>query len=694
MHYGLSSGAPGPLGATFDGTGVNFALFSAHAERVELCLFDETGQQELQRITLPERTGDIWHGYLEGASAGLIYGYRVHGPYAPRQGHRFNPNKLLIDPYARALKGKLHWCDEILGYQAGRSDADLSFDPRESAPFVPKSMVVAPDLSGLAHARPGHDWIDTVIYEAHVVGLTQTHPAVAADARGSFAGVASPPIIEHLQRIGITAIELLPIQAFVYEHPVARRGMHNYWGYNTLGFFAPHVPYLGTAPNPYGFKAMVERLHEAGIEVILDVVYNHTAESEEIGPTLAYRGLDNASYYWLREDDPRYYVNVTGTGNSFNLKHPRVRGLVIDSLRYWADVMGVDGFRFDLATTLIRDGDHFATPGGFLDAIADDPVLSGLKLIAEPWDVGPGGYKVGAFPNGWAEWNDKFRDTVRAFWRGDERILPELAGRLLGSADLFEHDPVRNCTRPAWTSVNFVTAHDGFTLADLVSYERKHNEANGEGNRDGTDQNYSAHYGVEGPTDDPEIRALRLRQMKNMLATLLVAQGTPMLLMGDELGRSQGGNNNAYVQDNATSWIDWPSLGDEAHALTAFVEQLAGLRRAHPQLRSAGFKHGAQLSNGLRDVAWLRPDGEVMQVDHWNDPGNRSMTVMLCAENEPSLALMLNAGTDAVTFRLPGNSDDVWQVLVSTAEIKAHRFNAGEPITLDARSLLLGEKSA
>ncbi|WP_137391865.1 glycogen debranching protein GlgX [Rhodoligotrophos defluvii] len=694
MNDGLTSGVPAPLGATFDGAGVNFALFSANGERVELCLFDAEGERELRRLDLPERTGDIWHGYLEGARPGLVYGYRVHGPYDPQRGHRFNPNKLLIDPYARALRGSLRWRDEILGYQAGSPEADLSFDTRDSAPFVPKSVVVAPNLAGLSHPRPHHPWTDTIIYEAHVVGLSKTHPAVPGAQQGTFAGVASPAIIEHLVKLGVTAIELLPIQAFVDEHPVARRGMHNYWGYNTLAFFAPHPPYLGAAPNPYGFKAMVERLHEAGIEVILDVVYNHTAESEEIGPTLAFRGLDNASYYWLRDDDPRYCVNVTGTGNSFNVKHPQVRQLVIDSLRYWTDVMGVDGFRFDLATTLIRDGSSFAVPGGFLDMVASDPILSRRKLIAEAWDVGPDGYRVGFFPPGWAEWNDRFRDTVRAFWRGDEHILPELAGRLLGSADMFEHDIAQNPTRPAWTSVNFITAHDGFTLADLVSYERKHNEANGEGNRDGTDRNFSANYGVEGPTDDPEIRAVRSRQMRNMLATLLLAQGTPMLLMGDELGRSQNGNNNAYVQDNATSWIDWPGLTEEGRALIGFVASLTALRRAHPQLRSDRFKHGFSLSNGLRDVAWLRPDAQPMQIEDWSDPAARSITVVFAAEDEPPLALMLNASADAQQFRLPAGIAAQWTILLDTAETGLSTVAGGEQFGLAPRALLLAEKSA
>ncbi|MGF7160715.1 glycogen operon protein [Rhodoligotrophos appendicifer] len=683
--YRISTGAPAPLGATFDGSGVNFALFSAHADKVELCLFDSSGEREVARLVLPGRTGDVWHGALPDAEVGQLYGYRVHGPYDPHRGHRFNPNKLLVDPYAKALHGSLQWTDEVFGFQRGSPEADLSYDTRDSAAYVPKCRVIDPAFSWGDHKAPGHAWTDTVLYEAHVGGLTMLHPELGPDERGTFDGVGSSAIIEHLVKLGITSVELLPVHAFVDEFALFQRGLANYWGYNTLGFFAPHGPYLGPSQNPNRFKTMVNRLHDAGIEVILDVVFNHTAETEEIGPTLSFRGIDNASYYWLREDDPRYYVNVTGTGNSFNVRHPQVRQLVVDSLRYWTDVMGVDGFRFDLASTLIRDGDGFDTSGGFLQAVTQDPVLAKVKMIAEPWDVGPDGYKVGAFPPGWAEWNDRFRDTVRAFWRGDERIVPELAGRLLGSADLFDH-----AGRKAWTSVNFITAHDGFTLKDLVSYEGKHNEANGEGNRDGNDNNFSANYGVEGPTSDLTIRDVRDRQVRNMLATLLVSQGTPMLLMGDELGRTQQGNNNSYAQANALNWIDWPNVGDAGRSLQSFVAQLTELRRLRPLLRSPDFKHGTEISPGVRDVVWLRPDGGEMETENWVDPIAHSLGVRLAATGEPDLYLMMNASTTDVDFTLPVGPS--WTVLLRTGEEEpGQHLSGGERLYVQNRSFVIVE---
>ncbi len=538
----IREGLPYPLGATWDGLGVNFALYSAHATKVELCLFDDRGR-EIERIALPEYTDEIWHGYLPDARPGQLYGYRVYGPYAPDAGHRFNPNKLLLDPYAKQLVGELKWAPALFGYTIGHKDADLSFDRRDSAAYMPKCAVIDPAFTWGKDQRPQTPWDSTVIYETHLRGTTMRHPSVPEAWRGTFSGLKVDEVVEHIKRLGMTAVELLPVHAFVDDEYLLKQGLRNYWGYNTIGFFAPHPRYMATR-TVSEFKQMVARLHSAGLEVILDVVYNHTAEGNELGPTLSFKGIDNASYYRLAEDR-RFYINDTGTGNTFDLTNAGALRMVNDSLRYWVAEMHVDGFRFDLATILGREHHGFDPKGGFLDACRQDPLLSQVKLIAEPWDVGPGGYQVGAFPPGWSEWNDKFRDNVRAFWRGDEGQLAELATRLTGSADLFHH----RGRRPT-ASVNFVTAHDGFTLHDLVSYAHKHNEANGEHNRDGSDNNISANYGVEGETDDEQINALRLRQMRNMLATLLLSQGTPMLLAGDEFGRSKGGNNNTYFQDN------------------------------------------------------------------------------------------------------------------------------------------------
>ncbi|HSQ04334.1 MAG TPA: glycogen debranching protein GlgX, partial [Burkholderiales bacterium] len=505
----LSEGLSDPLGATWDGLGVNFALFSAHATKVELCLFDARGERELERITLPEFTDEVWHGYLPDARPGTVYAYRVHGPYEPENGHRFNPHKLLLDPYAKDLVGKLEWADELFGYQLGSPTADLTFDERDSARFMPKCRVVDPAFTWGRERRPHVAWERTIIYEAHVRGFTIKHPAVPAESRGTYAGLAAPEVVHYLRSLGITAIELLPVQASVVARSLIEKKLTNYWGYDTIGFFAPN-PYYAATGSSGEFKEMVARLHDAGIEVILDVVYNHTPEGNELGPTLAFKGIDNASYYRLMPDQPRYYINDTGTGNTLNLSHPRVLQMVTDSLRYWATEMHIDGFRFDLATILAREPYGFDQGGGFLDSCRQDPVLSKMKLIAEPWDIGPGGYQVGQFPPGWAEWNDQFRDTVRAYWRGDEGKAADLATRLTASGDWFNKRG-----RKPWASVNFITAHDGFTLNDLVSYNDKHNEANGEDNRDGHSHNLSCNYGVEGPTGDPAIRALRLRQMRN-----------------------------------------------------------------------------------------------------------------------------------------------------------------------------------
>ncbi|MGH7041603.1 MAG: glycogen debranching protein GlgX, partial [Acetobacteraceae bacterium] len=562
VHEGL----PFPLGATWDGLGVNFSLFSAHADKVELCLFDDRGERELDRIELPEYTNEIFHGYLPDTRPGTLYGYRVHGPYAPAEGHRFNPNKLLLDPYAKAHVGRLRWDPACFGYTIGAADADLSFDARDSAPFMPKCRVIDPSFTWGRERRPEVPWERTIVYELHVKGYTKLHPAVPENLRGTYAGLGQKEVVDYIRSLGVTSVELLPVHTFVDGSYLLDKGLSNYWGYNTIGFFAPDPRYSSIPSFVFSeFKEMVARLHDAGLEVILDVVYNHTAEGNERGPTLSFRGIDNASYYRLTAGDPRHYVNDTGTGNTFNMDHPRVLQMVTDSLRYWVSEMHIDGFRFDLGTILGREAHGFDVSSGFLDACTQDPVLSQVKLIAEPWDIGPGGYQVGGFPPGWAEWNDKFRDTVREFWKGDSGKLSDLATRLAASADAFH----RRGRKP-WASVNFVTAHDGFTLQDLVSYNEKHNEANGEDNRDGTDNNSSWNHGVEGPTEDAAILDLRDRQKRNLLATLLMAQGTPMLLAGDEFGRTQQGNNNAYCQDNEISWVNW-DIDEFNRALIDFV---------------------------------------------------------------------------------------------------------------------------
>ncbi len=549
----LKEGLPYPIGASWDGKGVNFALFSANATKVELCLFDAEGKTELERIVLPEYTDQIFHGWLPDLGPGQVYGYRVHGPYEPENGHRFNPNKLLLDPYARAHVGEVVWDPAIFGYTLGHPDGDLSFDTRDSAPFVPKSVVVDPNFDW--HGQPKRHriaWDRTVFYETHVKGYTKLHPKVPEALRGTYGGLAVPEVLAHIKTIGVTSIELLPIHSFVNDSQLLEKGLTNYWGYNTIGFFAPDPRYAHEPEQSLReFKEMVSGIHEAGLEVILDVVYNHTAEGNERGPTLSFKGIDNASYYRLLPDQKRYYVNDTGTGNTVNLSHPRVIQMVTDSLRYWAEETHVDGFRFDLGTILAREPNGFDNKSGFLKACSQDPTLGTVKLIAEPWDCGPGGYQVGEFPPGWAEWNDKFRDITRDFWKGAAHAA-DLAPRLLASPGEFDHQG-----RKPWACVNFVTAHDGFTLNDAVTYAEKHNDANGEDNKDGSSDNRSDNYGVEGPTDDPAIQAVRARQVRNMLATLLLSQGTPMLVAGDEFARTQGGNNNAYCQDSEISWVNW-----------------------------------------------------------------------------------------------------------------------------------------
>jgi isoamylase len=668
----LREGRPHPRGATWTGLGVNFAIFSAHATKVELCLFDDHAEREIERIELPEFTDEVWHGFLPDARPGTIYGYRVHGPYEPVNGHRFNAHKLLLDPYAKAVVGNLDWNPAVYGYKLESGD-DLTFDDRDSAPFMPRCRVIDPAFTWGEDRPPRTAWERTVIYELHVRGYTKSHPAVPEVFQGTFRGLTEPRVLEHIRSLGVTAVELLPVHTFVNDSNLLDQGLTNYWGYNTLSFFAParryaHVPDFAFAE----FKEMVARFHDAGIEVILDVVYNHTAEGNHLGPTLSFRGIDNVSYYRLLQDDFRHYVNDTGTGNTLNLSHPRVLQMVTDSLRYWVQEMHVDGFRFDLGTILAREHDGFDQGGGFLDSCGQDPVLSSVKLIAEPWDVGPGGYQVGAFPPGWAEWNDRYRDTVRSYWKGDDGKLGDFAARLAGSSDLFN----RRGRKP-WATVNFVTAHDGFTLNDLVSYNDKHNEPNGEDNRDGHDNNQSWNHGAEGPTDDQNIVTLRERQKRNFLSTLLLSQGTPMILAGDEFGRTQSGNNNAYCQDNEVSWIDW-KFDEQGECLIVFTKRLTALRRRYPVLRQSRFLSGIWNEElGLKDATWLTPAGQEMTPDDWHNPTAKCLGILLDGRaqtsgirqrgSEATLLLITNAYHDVVPFILPkvaGGRD--WRRLVDT----------------------------
>jgi glycogen operon protein len=669
----VTEGLPYPLGATWDGLGVNFALFSAHATKVELCIFDDEGKRELRRIELPEYTDEVWHGYLPDARPGTVYAYRVHGPYEPEAGHRFNPNKLLLDPYAKTLIGELAWNDAVFGYTIGSDDEDLSFDTRDSAEFMPKCMVIDPAFTWGRDQSPRIPWERTIAYETHVRGFTRLHPAVPESLRGTFAGLGTREIVDYIRKLGVTSVELLPIHAFINDSMLLDKGLTNYWGYNTIGFFAPDARY-STLHIVNEFKEMVARLHGAGLEVILDVVYNHTAEGNELGPTLSFKGIDNASYYRLMPEQNRYYINDTGTGNTLNLSHPRVLQMVTDSLRYWVQEMHVDGFRFDLATILGREPYGFDHGGGFLDSCRQDPILSSVKLIAEPWDIGPGGYQVGQFPPGWAEWNDKFRDTTRDFWKGDQHTAPGMAARLCASADLFNHRG-----RKPWASVNFITAHDGFTLHDTVSYNEKHNDANGEENRDGHDGNRSWNCGAEGPTDDPEIRELRERQKRNFLATLLLAQGTPMLLAGDEFGRTQQGNNNAYCQDNEISWVNW-DIDAEGRALIEFVRKLTGLRHHYPILRRGRFLTGAYNEElGVKDVSWITTTGAEMAQDDWDNGNTRCFGMLMDGRaqatgirrpaSDDTLLWLLNAHHDVVDFTMPEvNGGGSWASVFDTSE--------------------------
>lgn len=691
-----------PLGATWDGKGVNFALFSENAEKVELCLFNNKGTRELHRVRLPEYTNQIWHCYLPDVRANQLYGYRVYGPYAPERGHRFNHHKLLLDPYAKALHGSFKWTDAHFGYKVGDPKEDLSFDKRNNASAMPKCRVVDTAFTWGQDRPPRKHWHETIIYEMHASGFTINNESIPARYRGTFAGLSDPKIISYLRETGISAVELLPIHAFIDERRLIESQLQNYWGYNTLAFFAPHCAYL-ESDELDEFKTFVHLLHDAGIELLLDVVYNHTAEGNHMGPTLSLRGIDNATYYKLLPEDPRYYMDFTGCGNALNLRRSPVLQMVMDSLRYWVQEMHVDGFRFDLATTLARGVSDFNNHGAFLEAASQDPVLSQVKLIAEPWDVGDNGYQLGAFPPGWAEWNDQYRDVVRRFWKGDEGMVSDLASRITASSDIFN-----NRGRRAWSSINFVTAHDGFTLHDLVSYEKKHNEANQEDNRDGTNANYSANYGHEGETDDPDIQALRLRQKKNFLATLLLSEGTPMITAGDEFGRTQGGNNNAYCQNNEISWVNWSQIEDEDINLREFTRRLIKLRGDHIVFHRYRFFRGEPLAGtSIKDITWLRPDGREKTPEDWENPHSRSLSYLLSGEageyhltarGEPepddTFLVILNAGPEDIQYTLTALEDGLkWRILFDTYwhdSFKYSDFHEDESeITVKGRSFVL-----
>ena len=694
-RFRVTEGSPGSLGPTADANGVNFALYAPNATRVELCLFEPDGKRETARIALPEFTDEVWHGYVHGVVPGQLYGYRVHGPYTPTEGHRFNPHKLLVDPYARLLRGDVQWNPAHFGYvSSGDPDADLSFNDADSAPFMPKCVVIESGISRKSlFASRRRDWqapawTDTIIYEAHVKGLTEINPRVQHRHRGKFAGLGSPNVIDHLVKLGVTTLELMPSQAFCDDSYLVDKGLRNYWGYSTLSYFAPENRYLSTAELTE-IRTAIARLHDAGIEVILDVVYNHTAEGNHRGPTLSFRGIDNAAYYKLAED-PRFYFDTTGCGNTLNVGNPRVLQLVTDSLRYWVQEFGIDGFRFDLASTLARDDRAFFTTSNFLAVLRQDPLLSRVKLIAEAWDLGEDGYQVGNFPPGWAEWNGRYRDDVRAFWRGEDGYLPAVAGGLLGSAQLFD-----KAGRRPWTSVNFITAHDGFTLADVYAYNDKHNDANGEDNNDGHDDNRSWNCGVEGETDAPAILDLRDRMRRNAIATLILSQGTPMLLMGDEQGRTQQGNNNAYCQDNKISWLPWQDISPRNEAFREFTAGLLKLRRSRPLLNQSHFLHGAEVA-GLRDVTWLRADGQEMSPDDWLNGNNKSVCLMLRARHGKPLVMILNAYHEGVMFKVPSSPTGAWKLIVDTEHGTIEPRGAptvdGEVI-VSGRALLLYEGS-
>jgi isoamylase len=715
----LWPGTAYPLGATWDGSGTNFAIFSEAAEQVELCLFEpaaDGGGETETRVGLQEIDGFVWHGYLPGVGPGQRYGYRVHGPYDPARGQRCNAAKLLLDPYGKAVDGDVRWNEALFGYRPGEPASVSSTD---SAAFMPKNVVINPYFDWAGDRSPRRPYHETLIYEAHVRGLTLRHPDVPAQWQGSYLGLSSPAVIEHLTRLGVTAVELMPVHQHVTEGPVKARGLTNYWGYNTIAFLAPHNSY-SRAAEPHGqvaeFKSMVKALHEAGIEVILDVVYNHTAEAGELGPTLSFRGIDNAAYYRLADDDPSVYLDYTGCGNSLNVRHPHALQLIMDSLRYWVEDMHVDGFRFDLASALARELHDVNRLSAFFDLVQQDPVVSQVKLIAEPWDVGDGGYQVGKFPPLWSEWNGKYRDTVRDLWRGRPGTLPDFASRLAGSSDLYE----QSSRRPV-ASVNFVTCHDGFTMRDLVSYNNKHNQANGEGGRDGTDDNRSWNCGVEGPTVDPAVTGLRARQVRNFLVTLFCSQGIPMLTAGDELGRTQGGNNNAYCQDNEVSWVDWSAAAGEA-GLIRFTCELSRLRREHPVFRRRRFFSGQPGPAGtggdpLPDLVWLTPAGHPMTGADWGAAESRALGVFLNGSaitapgtrgervQDDDFVLLFNAAAGPVTFTVPaGNDGEDWLLVLDTGaaaapgvgDSAARTIGAGGALEVAGRStvVLQGQRAA
>jgi isoamylase len=691
-------GRPYPLGATWDGTGVNFALFSENATGVELCLYREDGDaEEAARIKITERTDQVWHCFLPDVRPGQYYGYRVAGPYDPERGHRFNPNKLLIDPYAKAITGAIRWSNHLFAYKVGGTREDLDPDPSNSAGGVPKSVVIDSAFTWEDDRPLGVPYNRTIIYECHVKGMTMRHPEVPPELRGTYLGLCSDPMIEYFQSLGVTALELLPVHQFVVDRHLAERGLTNYWGYNSIGYFAPDVRYAtrGLGNQVYEFKTMVKTLHAAGLEVILDVVYNHTGEGNHLGPTLSLKGIDNSAYYRL-EDNPRFYTDFTGTGNSLNMRHPRTIQLVMDSLRYWVKEMHVDGFRFDLAPVLARELYDVDKLSAFFDIMQQDPTLADVKLIAEPWDVGPGGYQVGNFPVRWTEWNGKYRDAVRKFWKGEKGMVAEMASRMAGSSDIFSASD-----RGVYASINFITAHDGYTLRDLVSYEQKHNEANGENNQDGHNDNVSRNWGAEGETNDPAINDMRFRLMRTFLATLAFSQGVPMLAHGDEMARTQRGNNNAYAQDNELTWVSW-ELTPEQASLQAFTRKLLALRQAHPVLRRRHFFRGAVMEGSKRkDVTWLRPDGKEMHDADWSNAEAQAFGMLIdgMATDEvddrghivsgDTLLLLLNGGDTPVRFTLPTLGEmKIWVVMVDTAKYELPVVRRGR-VTVDPHTLML-----
>ncbi|MGV3704939.1 MAG: glycogen debranching protein GlgX [Arcticibacter sp.] len=703
MNINVYPGSPYPLGATWDGHGVNFALYAENAQEVELCLF-KSGDDHAEdiRIEVKERSHHVWHVYVPDLKPGQLYGYRVHGPYEPENGHRFNPNKLLIDPYAKAIAGAIQWNDALFGYELGHPDADLSFSELDSAPYVPKSVVIDPAFNWEDDRRPNTPYHKTIIYEAHVKGFTKLHPDIPEEIRGSYAAIGHPITIQYLQDLGITAIELMPVHHYVIDSYLVEKGLTNYWGYNSIGFFAPDVRYSSNGVHGeqvIEFKQMVKDLHKAGIEVILDVVYNHTAEGNQLGPTISFKGIDNASYYRLTEENPRYYKDYTGTGNTLNARLPGVLRLIMDSLRYWITEMHVDGFRFDLASTLARELHDVDRLGSFFDIIHQDPIISQVKLIAEPWDIGEGGYQVGKFPPGWAEWNGKYRDCLRDYWRGADSMLAEFAERFTGSSDLYKDD----YRRPT-ASINFITAHDGFTLNDLVSYNEKHNDDNGEDNNDGESHNRSWNCGAEGPTEDKLINELREKQKRNFLTSLFLSQGVPMLVSGDEISRTQGGNNNAYCQDNEISWLNWPEADED---LLNFTRKVIHLRKKHPVFRRRRWFTGQPIKGiGLEDIAWFLPEGQEMPDENWNHDFAKSLGVFLNGNAirsvgpkgekivDDSFYIIFNAHYEPLNFVLPEERyGKEWAKVLDThenfVEEKIEHFQATESLIVESRSVVV-----